>query len=72
MFAEAKVYFDENPTDKALLLDKKASEMALKVQEAHSEKDALVGEIEEFLERPIPSDYWYRTLEEKGCLRMML
>ncbi|NMU75035.1 virulence-associated protein E, partial [Staphylococcus aureus] len=30
-----------------------------------SEKDALVGEIEEFLERPIPSDYWYRTLEEK-------
>ncbi|HDM1718450.1 TPA: virulence-associated protein E [Staphylococcus aureus] len=65
MFAEAKVYFDEDPTDKALLLDKEASEMALKVQEAHSEKDALVGEIEEFLERPIPSDYWYRTLEEK-------
>ena len=31
---------------KALLLDKEASEMALKVQEAHSEKDALVGEIE--------------------------
>ena len=30
MFAEAKVYFDENPTDKALLLDKEASEMALK------------------------------------------
>ena len=65
MFAEAKVYFDDDPTDKALLLDKEASETALKVQEEHSEKDALVGEIEEFLERPIPSDYWYRTLEEK-------
>ncbi|EJD96960.1 hypothetical protein HMPREF9988_04112 [Staphylococcus epidermidis NIHLM053] len=48
-----------------MLLDKEASETALKVQEEHSEKDALVGEIEEFLERPIPSDYWYRTLEEK-------
>ncbi|NGK82004.1 virulence-associated protein E, partial [Staphylococcus aureus] len=59
MFAEAKVYFDENPTDKALLLDKEASEMALKVQEKKTKKDALVGEIEEFLERPIPSDYWY-------------
>ncbi|CUY00383.1 virulence-associated E family protein [Staphylococcus epidermidis] len=65
MFAEAKVYFDDDPTDKALLLDKEASETALKVQEEHSEKDALVGEIEEFLERPIPSDYWYRTLEGK-------
>ena len=30
MFAEAKVYFDEDPTDKALLLDKEASEMAFK------------------------------------------
>ncbi|WP_244055392.1 virulence-associated E family protein, partial [Staphylococcus argenteus] len=46
MFAEAKVYFDDDPTDKALLLDKEASETALKVQEEHSEKDALVGEIE--------------------------
>ncbi|NJH79063.1 virulence-associated E family protein, partial [Staphylococcus agnetis] len=65
MYAESKVYFEENPTDKALLLDKEASETALKMQEEHSEKDTLVGEIEDFLERPIPSDYWYRTLEEK-------
>ncbi|PTH61868.1 virulence-associated protein E [Staphylococcus agnetis] len=65
MYAEAKVYFEENPTDKALLLDKEASETALQMQEEHSEKDTLVGEIEDFLERPIPSDYWYRTLEEK-------
>ncbi len=36
-----KYIFDEDPTDKALLLDKEASEMALKVQEAHSEKKML-------------------------------
>ncbi|WP_016911421.1 virulence-associated E family protein [Mammaliicoccus vitulinus] len=58
MYAEAKVYFDKNPIDKTLLLDEKAAEMAIKMQEEHSEKDALVGEIEAFLERPIPSNYW--------------
>lgn len=65
MYAEAKTYFDENPTDKALLLDKEADDIALKMQEEHAEKDTLIGEIEDFLERPIPSDYWYRPLEEK-------
>lgn len=65
MYAEAKTYFDENPTDKALLLDKEADDIALKMQEEHAEKDTLIGEIEDFLERPIPSDYWYRPLDEK-------
>lgn len=65
MYAEAKVYFDENPTDKALLLDKDASETALQMQEEHAEKDTLIGEIEDFLEKPIPSDYWYVSLDER-------
>ena len=64
MYAEAKVYFDKNPIDKTLLLDEKAAEMAIKMQEEHSEKDDLVGEIEAFLERPIPSNYWDMPLYE--------
>lgn len=65
MYAEAKVYFEENPIDKALLLDKEADETALEMQNEHSEKDALVGEIEDFLERPLQSDYWYLPLEQR-------
>ncbi|HCT0367076.1 TPA: virulence-associated protein E [Staphylococcus pseudintermedius] len=70
MFAEAKVYFEENPTDKALLLDKEASETALQMQEEHAEKDTLVGEIEDFLERPIPNHYWSEGVENKRSLVM--
>ncbi|MEB7459325.1 phage NrS-1 polymerase family protein [Staphylococcus borealis] len=65
MYAEAKVYFEENPTDKNLLLDEEANKTALQMQEEHSEKDTLVGEIEEFLERPISADYWKLSIEEK-------
>lgn len=65
MYAEAKFYFEENPVKETLLLDKEADEVALQMQEEHSEKDALVGELEDFLERPIPSDYWSTDLAEK-------
>lgn len=65
MYAEAKTYFDERPTDKSLLLDKSASETALEMQNEHAEKDTLVGEIEEFLERPIPSNYWQLSVDNK-------
>ncbi len=68
MYAEAKVYFDKNPIDKTLLLDEKAAEMAIKMQEEHSEKDALIGEIEEFIERPIPNDYWAENVRNKRAL----
>ncbi|RIO10113.1 virulence-associated protein E [Mammaliicoccus sciuri] len=64
MYAEAKIYFDENPTEKALLLDKEATATALQIQNEHAEKDDLVGEIEAFLERPIPSNYWNMPLYE--------
>ncbi|MCY1607083.1 virulence-associated E family protein [Staphylococcus pettenkoferi] len=68
MYAEAKVYFDKNPIDKALLLDKEASETALEMQEEHSEKDTLIGEIEDFLEQPLPSGYWSLSLHDKQIL----
>ncbi|MFI8613125.1 VapE domain-containing protein [Staphylococcus capitis] len=65
MYAEAKIYFDDKPTAKSLLLDKEASEKALEMQNEHAEKDTLIGELEDFLERPIPSDYWQLSIEEK-------
>ncbi len=65
IYAEAKVYFDENPTEEILLLDKEADKVALQMQNEHAEKDALVGEVEDFLERPLPSDYWSRDLMDK-------
>ncbi|PNZ07327.1 virulence-associated protein E [Staphylococcus equorum subsp. linens] len=65
MYAEAKTYFDESPTEKALLLDKEADATALQMQTEHAEKDALIGEIEDFLERPLPSDYWYLDLDSR-------
>lgn len=68
MYAEAKSYFDNNPIDKSLLLDKEAAETAIEVQEEHSEKDVLIGEIEEFMERPITSEYWKESLEQKRWL----
>lgn len=68
MFAEAKEYFDANPIDEALLLDKEADKMAIKVQNEHAEKDALIGEIEEFIERPIPNDYWAENVRSKRAL----
>lgn len=68
MYAEAKVYFDDNPIDKALLLDEEASESALQLQDEHSEKDALIGEIEEFIERPIPNHYWAEDVKDKRAL----
>lgn len=68
MFAEAKEYFDANPIDEALLLDKEADKMAIKMQNEHAEKDALVGEIEEFIERPIPNDYWSENVRKKRAL----
>lgn len=65
IYAEAKVYFDENPTEEILLLDKEADKVALQMQNEHAEKDALIGEVEDFLERPLPSDYWSRDLVDK-------
>lgn len=70
MYAEAKVYFEENPIDKSLLLDKEASEAAIQMQEEHSEKDTLIGEIEDFLERPIPNHYWSESVGNKRALVM--
>lgn len=65
LYAEAKYYFDKDPTSSALLLDEEAAQDALEMQNEHAEKDYLVGQIEEFLERPIPSDYWKMTVNEK-------
>ncbi|EZX20752.1 hypothetical protein V070_01816 [Staphylococcus aureus C0673] len=68
MFAEAKEYFDENPIDESLLLDKEADKMAVQMQDEHAEKDALIGEIEAFLERPIPNHYWAEDVKNKRAL----
>lgn len=65
LYAEAKYYFDKNPTPRALLLDEAAEQDALEMQNEHAEKDSLIGEIEEFLERPIPRGYWKLPLDER-------
>lgn len=62
VWAEAKYYYDEG---ESLILDDKDSETALILQEAHTEADPYQGIVEEMIKKPIPSDYWYRSLDEK-------
>lgn len=68
MYAEAKFYFDKNPVNETLLLDKEADKVALEMQNEHAEKDSLVGEIENFIEKPIPSNYYRLSLQEKRMI----
>lgn len=68
MYAEAKFYFDKNPVNESLLLDNEANKVALEMQNEHAEKDSLVGEIENFIEKPIPSNYYRLSLQEKRMI----
>lgn len=55
IWAEAKRAFDSG---ESLTLDKEVEKEARRIQEEHTENDSLVGEIEEFLLKDIPADYW--------------
>ena len=55
IWAETKRAYDNG---EALLLDEEAEKEALKIQEQHTENDSLVGEIEDFLLKDIPPNYW--------------
>ncbi|QIN27577.1 hypothetical protein GJU84_11195 [Staphylococcus chromogenes] len=55
IWAEAKRAYDNG---EALLLDEEAEKDARRIQEEHTENDSLVGEIEDFLLKDIPPNYW--------------
>lgn len=62
LWAETKYYYDEG---EPLILDEEDAATALIFQEAHTEEDPYQGLVEQFMEKPIPSDYWSRELREK-------
>lgn len=55
IWAEAKRAYDNG---ESLLLDEEAGQEARRIQEEHTENDSLVGEIEDFLLKDIPPNYW--------------
>lgn len=55
IWAEAYHYYKQ---DEGMKLDAEAEKVAAQMQESHTEDDPLVGEIEEFLNRPITDKYW--------------
>lgn len=48
-----------------LYLSKDLAEEAIRQQEAHSEESSKFGMVEEYLKRPIPMDWYSRTLTER-------
>ena len=55
IWAEAYHYYKQ---DEGMKLDAEAEKVAAQTQESHTEDDPLVGEIEDFLNRPITEKYW--------------
>lgn len=55
IWAEAYHYYKQ---DEGMKLDAEAEKVAAQTQESHTEDDPLVGEIEDFLNRPIKEKYW--------------
>lgn len=62
VWAEAKRAYDNG---EALLLDEEAEKEAVKIQKQHTEEDSLSGQILEFIQTPIPHDYWDKTVYDK-------
>ena len=62
LWAEAKVMYDkgENIMD---LSD--VARMALEQQEAHTEENIYIGQLEDFLETPIPADWQKKSIGER-------
>lgn len=55
IWAEAYHYYKQG---EGMKLDAEAEKVAAQTQESHTEDDPLVGEIEDFLNRPITEKYW--------------
>lgn len=62
IWAEAYHYYKQ---DEGMKLDAEAEKVAAQMQESHTEDDPLVGEIEDFLNRPITTKYWESDVDEK-------
>ncbi|WP_178137691.1 virulence-associated E family protein [Staphylococcus ureilyticus] len=62
IWAEAYHYYKQG---EGMKLDAEAEKVAVQMQESHTEDDPLVGEIEEFLNRPITNKYWELDAYEK-------
>lgn len=65
IWAEAYHYYKQG---EGMLLDAEAEKVAAQMQESHTEDDPLVGEIEEFLNRPITNKYWELDVYEKRSM----
>lgn len=62
LWAEAVVMYKRG---EPMYLDKRVQDEALKMQVAHTEESAYVGQIVSFLEKPITEDWYSKTIAER-------
>lgn len=62
IWAEVKVWYDEG---ESLYLDAKMSEQAAEVQQTYTEDDPRIGEVEQYLDKPVPANWYSMSKEDR-------
>lgn len=62
IWAEVKAWYDEG---ESLYLDAQMTEKAAEVQQTYTEDDPRIGEIEQYLDRPVPTNWYSMSKEDR-------
>lgn len=62
IWSEVKVWYDEG---ESLYLDAKMTEKAAEVQQTYTEDDPRIGEIEQYLDKPVPANWYSMSKEDR-------